>query len=219
MTDPTITIAGLEARINSLRSAVQHSNRTAAERMTMFVEASSNADRLTAERDALAAQLAEVRAELQAAQTDLHAARRSDEDEIDVLRADLASERAHLAACRTRIAGLEQAADERSREDKDRGARMDEIRAALGAHPFASDGHIADRIRALTARVAELEARPVLDVGRLAAALNQCELGPRASDIMRHLGPVTLPAQDRAEELTNAYVDEWNGRSDCRGDA
>ena len=62
MTDPTITIAGLKARIDSLRSAVQHSNRTAAERMTMFVEASSNADRLTAERDALAAQLAEVRA-------------------------------------------------------------------------------------------------------------------------------------------------------------
>lgn len=34
------------------------------------------------------------------------------------LRADLASERAHLAACRTRIAGLESAADERSKVAK-----------------------------------------------------------------------------------------------------
>ena len=176
-TDPTITIAGLRARINSLLSAVQHSNRTTAERVTMFVEASSNADRLTAERDALAAQLAEVRAELAAAPKvcAIHSyalegpcmtcgapwpgaekALRQERIEgmekmrrisravgcpnsveevveaVAALKSNLASERAHLATCRTRIAGLEQAADERSAE-----------------------------VARLTARVAELEARPV----------------------------------------------------------
>src|SRR6056300_1038064 len=209
MTDPTITIAGLRARINSLLSAVQHSNRTTAERVTMFVEASSNADRLTAERDALAAQLAEVRAELvqlggadlardaaedRAARLDADLAKVRAElaaapkvcaihsyalegpcmtcgapwpgaekalrqeriegmekmlrisravgcpnsveevvEAVAAIKADLASERARLAACQTRITGLEQAANERSAE-----------------------------VARLTARVAELEARPVL---------------------------------------------------------
>ena len=226
MTDPTITIAGLRARINSLLSAVQHSNRTTAERVTMFVEASSNADRLTAERDALAAQLAEVRAELAAAPKvcAIHSyalegpcmtcgapwpgaekALRQERIEgmekmrrisravgcpnsveevveaVAAIKADLASERAHLAACRTRIAGLEQAADERSAE-----------------------------VARLTARVAELEARPVLTHEILSAAIKKARKVPpyiarqAADEYMPHLGPVTLPAQDRAEELTDA---------------
>ncbi len=257
-TDPTITIAGLRARINSLLSAVQHSNRTTAERVTMFVEASSNADRLTAERDALAAQLAEVRAELvqlggadlardaaedRAARLDADLAKVRAElaaapkvcaihsyalegpcmtcgapwpgaekalrqeriegmekmrrisaavgcpnsveevvEAVAAIKSDLASERAHLAACRTRIAGLEQAANERSAE-----------------------------VARLTARVAELEARPVLTHEILSAAIKKARKVPpyiarqAADEYMPHLGPVMLPAQDRAEELVSAW--------------
>ena len=200
--------------------------------------------------------------ELLATALDLCATLRADRD---ALRTDLASERAHLAACRTRIAGLEQAADERSkevarlseeersagwatvkaenqraisaeaevarltariagleqaadersREDKGRGARMDEIRAALGAPPFASDGHIADRIRALTARVAELEARPVLTREALQLAITSKRTtreGPQIgtdATIFAQLtegGPVTLPAQDAATALAKALM-------------
>jgi len=131
VTDPTITIAGLEARINSLRSAVQHSNRTAAERMTMFVEASSNADRLTAERDALAAQLAEVRAELAKAPKvcAIHSYEHGP-GPCMTCGAWPPGTRELIAACRTRIAGLEQAADERSAEV----ARL----TALGAPPTST---------------------------------------------------------------------------------
>jgi len=208
MTDPTITIAGLEARINSLLSAVQHSNRT------------------TAERDALAAQLAEVRAELAAAPKvcAIHSyalegpcmtcgapwpgaekALRQERIEgmekmlrisravgcpnsveevveaVAAIKADLASERARLAACQTRIAGLEQAANERSAE-----------------------------VARLTARVAELEARPVLTHEILSAAIKKARRLPpyiarqAADEYMPHLGPVTLPAQDRAEELVSS---------------
>lgn len=185
MTDPNITIAGLRARIDSLLSAVHHSNRTTAERVTMFVEASSNADRLTAERDALAAQLAEARAKLDAAPKvcaihhyehegpcmECGAWPQGAREWFAKLRADLASERAHLAACQTRIAGLEQAADERSAE------------------------------------VARLEARPVLTVERLTEAWccagaeigmpNRSYVADLAGRAMRHLGLVTLlTAQD-----------------------
>lgn len=59
----------------------------------------------------------------------------------------------------------------------------------------------------LTARVAELEARPVLKVERLAEALDAHGHAALARKVFAHLGPVTLPlpAQDRAEELTRAY--------------
>ena len=116
MTDPTITIAGLEARINSLLSAVQHSNRTTAEIVTMFVEASSNADRLTAERDALAAQLAEERAELAAAPKvcAIHSYEHGP-GPCMTCGAWPPGTRELIATCKERIAGLERAADERSR--------------------------------------------------------------------------------------------------------
>ena len=116
---------------------------------------------------------------------------------VAAIKSDLASERAHLAACQTRIAGLEQAANERSAE-----------------------------VARLTARVAELEARPVLTVERLAGAVASTvmtggagsTMNERGSDhhakassslaaaILAKLGPVTLPlpAQDRAEDLTQA---------------
>ena len=277
-TDPTITIAGLRARIDSLRFAVQHSNRTAAERMTMFVEASSNADRLTAERDALAAQLAEVRAELAAAPKvcAIHSyalegpcmtcgapwpgaekALRQERIEgmekmlrisaavgcpnsveevveaVAAIKSDLASERAHLAACQTRIAGLEQAADERSRtgqvSEPERSewigaavAVADALGGSLGPVSGTSGtidprewihfaAGLADRAKKLTARMAELEARPVLTHEILSAAIKKARKVPpyiarqAADEYMPHLGPVTLPAQDRAEELCRAY--------------
>ena len=183
MTDPTITIAGLRARINSLLSAVQHSNRTTAERVTMFVEASSNADRLTAERDALAAQLAEVRAELAKAPKvcAIHSYEHGP-GPCMTCGAWPPGTRELIAACQTRIAGLEQAADERSAE-----------------------------VARLTARVAELEARPVLTHEILSAAIKKARKVPpyiarqAADEYMPHLGPVTLPAQDRAEELVSAW--------------
>ena len=277
-TDPTITIAGLRARIDSLRFAVQHSNRTAAERMTMFVEASSNADRLTAERDALAAQLAEVRAELAAAPKvcAIHSyalegpcmtcgapwpgaekALRQERIEgmekmlrisaavgcpnsveevveaVAAIKSDLASERAHLAACQTRIAGLEQAADERSRtgqvSEPERSewigaavAVADALGGSLGPVSGTSGtidprewihfaAGLADRAKKLTARMAELEARPVLTHEILSAAIKKARKVPpyiarqAADEYMPHLGPVTLPAQDRAEELVSAW--------------
>lgn len=97
-------------------------------------------------------------------------------------------------------------------------ARLTARVAELEAETRVSDQRLVDQHDVWKARVAKLEARPVLDVGRLAAALNQCELGPRASDIMRHLGPVTLlPAQDRAEELIASYVDEFAARYEAEG--
>ena len=117
-TDPTITIAGLTAERDMLRSRLRDIAISvgAANEATCIGDASRA--RVAAERDALAAQLAEVRAELDRLRaTDLtrDAAESTAADQLAILRADLASERAHLAACRTRIAGLEQAADERSR--------------------------------------------------------------------------------------------------------
>ncbi len=90
-----------------------------------------------------------------------------------------------IATCRTRIAGLESAANERSKE-----------------------------VARLTARVAELEARPVLTHEILSAAIEKARKVPpyiarqAADEYMPHLGPVTLPAQDRAEELAAQIQNE-----------
>ncbi len=233
-TDPTITIAGLRARINSLLSAVQHSNRTTAERVTMFVEASSNADRLTAERDALAAQLAEVRAELAAAPKvcAIHSYEHGP-GPCMTCGAWPPGTRELIAACRTRIAGLESAANERSRtgqmSEPERSewigaavAVADALGGSLGPVSGTSGtidprewihfaAGLADRAKKLTARVAELEARPVLTHEILSAAIKKARKVPpyiarqAADEYMPHLGPVTLPAQDRAEELCRAY--------------
>ena len=99
-------------------------------------------------------------------------------------------------------------------------ADRDELRAvsnALSDESSKRDAQLAaarqviDEERAtvarLTARVAELEARPVLTVERLDDALQPVLFGTGnrakiASAAMAKLGPVTLPAQDRAEELT-----------------
>lgn len=251
--DPTITIAGLRAQVDSLEMSLRGAldDVAAGEEVRLIAEAEHAA--VSAERTALAAQLAEVRAELDAAPKvcAIHSyalegpcmtcgapwpgaekALRQERIEgmekmrrisravgcpnsveevveaVAAIKADLASERAHLAACQTRIAGMERAANERSGE-----------------------------VARLTARVAELEARPVLDGRMLAGAISHAHDDACArwagqsnaptmtliagEDVLRHLGPVTLPlpAQDRAEDLSNAYVDEWNGRGDCRGDA
>ena len=62
---------------------------------------------------------------------------------------------------------------------------------------------------------AKLEARPVLTVERLDVAM---AMGPgAAAHVMAKLGAVTLPAQDRAEELIAAYVDEYAARYEAAG--
>lgn len=99
-----------------------------------------------------------------------------------------------IAACQARIAGLEQAADERSAE-----------------------------VARLTARVAELEARPVLTAQSLCDALVHARAAGDflhvpaavAADVANRIvtgGSVTLPAQDRAEELAAAFMNERAAR-------
>ena len=214
MTDPTITIAGLRAQVDSLETSLRATidDGATSEEVRLIREAERAA--VAAERDALAVQLAEVRAELAKAPKvcAIHSYEHGP-GPCMTCGAWPPGTRELIAACRTRIAGLEQAADERIKEDKYRGARMDAIRAALGAHPFASDDHIADRIRALTDRVAELEARPVLTVEAAVAAAREADWSSAerhdaetvVTAVLGALGPVTLPSQDRAEELVSAW--------------
>lgn len=64
----------------------------------------------------------------------------------------------------------------------------------------------ADReLAKLRAEIAELRARPVLTVDLLRGALDAHGHAALARKLFAHLGPVTLPAQDRAEELCRAY--------------
>ncbi len=156
-TDPTITIAGLRAQIESLETSLRGSldDVAAGEEVRLISEAEHAA--VAAERTALAAQLAGARAELarlQAADLSRDAAESVGADQIAILRADLASERAHLAACRTRIAGLEAAANKHR-------AEIDAAVGQLASARQVTDERTAERDR-LTARVAEFEARPVL---------------------------------------------------------
>jgi hypothetical protein len=206
--------------------------------------------------------------ELLGAALDLCASLRTRRDETE---ADLTSERAHLATCRTRIAGLEQAADERSAEVARLTAQLEAAQKAgwetvkaenqrainaeaevarltnersewihaavsIGEHvdhlgPVAIGageinprewihyaqslaGRVKARIGGLTARVAELEARPVLTEDALSKSLGWTRHVPKnvadetASDVLRHLGPVTLPSPDRAEELCREYHED-----------
>jgi len=216
MTDPTITIAGLRAQIDSLYEMLKTANDGRAEKSSAAAWDYAARMRVESERDALAAQLAEVRAELAAAPKvcAIHSyalegpcmtcgapwpgaekALRQERIEgmekmrrisravgcpnsveevveaVAAIKADLASERAHLAACRTRIAGLEQAADERSAEvarlnEQVASARklVDKERAAGWQTAKAENQRAIDaeaEVARLTARVAELEARPV----------------------------------------------------------
>lgn len=222
MTDPTITIAGLtaerDALILSLRASIDYGATSEEVRLIAAAELAS----AKAERDALAAQLAEVRARLDAAPRSIELAELQAAHEKV-----LASERAHLAACQTRIAGLEQAADERSKEVARLTAQLEEARGALV--DIADDLHVSTigvtstdvatrcgvAVSRLTARVAELEARPVLTAQSLCDALVHARAAGDflhvpaavAADVANRIvtgGSVTLPAQDRAEELTDA---------------
>ena len=184
--DHAVTIAGLRAErdslIVSLRAAIDDGSTSEERLMRMIAEAELAC--VTAERDALAAQLAEVRAKLDAAPKvcAIHSYEHGP-GPCMTCGAWPPGTRELIAACQTRIAGLEQAADERSAE-----------------------------VARLTARVAELEARPVLTHEILSAAIKKARRLPpyiarqAADEYMPHLGPVTLPpAQDRAEELCRAY--------------
>src|SRR5574343_1440727 len=105
-TDPTITIAGLRAQVATLIDHLDSANTSRGDFSSLYSQHSAKVAAAEAERDALAAQLAEVRAELvQLGGADL--ARDAAEDRAARLDADLAKVRAELAA-QTRIAGLEQ---------------------------------------------------------------------------------------------------------------
>jgi len=182
-TDPTITIAGLRAKVSALIDHLETANQSRVNFSCGLSKMEAHAAEVEAERDALAAQLAEVRAKLDAAPKvcAIHSYEHGP-GPCMTCGAWPPGTRELIAACRTRIAGLEQAADERSKE-----------------------------VARLTARVAELEARPVLTVERLTSAVYLSRGIPMdiateaAKAIIASLGPVTLPAQDRAEELVYAW--------------
>lgn len=192
MTDPTITIAGLRAQVATLIDHLDSANTSRGEFSSLYSQHSAKVAAAESERDALAAQLAEVRAKLDAAPKvcAIHSYEHGP-GPCMTCGAWPPGTRDLIAACQTRIAGLESAANERSAE-----------------------------VARLTARVAELEARPVLTEERLRGALFACT--DWASDaevraILAALGPVTLPAQDRAEELIAAYVDAFAAGYEAEG--
>ena len=214
MTDPTITIAGLRARINSLLSAVQHSNRTTAERVTMFVEASSNADRLTAERDALAAQLTEVRAELvQLGGADL--ARDAAEDRAARLDADLAKVRAELAAapkvCAIHSYALEgpcmtcgapwPGAEKALRQERVEGMeKMRRISAAVGCPNSVEE--VVEAVAAIKSDLASERARLAAYKERIAGLEQAADQRTRSLD-------AALTAERETSRGLVAQVDTW----------
>lgn len=218
-----------------------------------------------AERDALAAQLAEVRADLDAAPKvcAIHSYEHGP-GPCMTCGAWPPGTRELIAACQTRIAGLEQAAGERAKEvarltaelaaeRQERAAgvtaaitdvreierlnrEIDELRSERAAYFGAAVGvaqalglsspgpagedprfyaealafarSLEGHAKKLTARMAELETRPVLTEERLRGALFACADGASDAEvraILAALGPVMLPAQDRAEELVSAW--------------
>ena len=144
-TDPTITIAGLETRIGVLSEALHDANRGRADTATAASKLDARLAATESERDALAAQLAEARAALDATPKvcAIHSYEHGPGPCL-TCGAWPPGTRELIAACKERIAGLEQAAGERAKE-----------------------------VARLTARVAELEARPVLTA-------------PEQDDPMRH---------------------------------
>ena len=251
--DPTITIAGLRAQVDSLETSLRGAldDVAAGEEVRLICEAEHAA--VAAERTALAAQLAEVRAELAAAPKGcaIHSYEHGP-GPCMTCGAWPPGTRELIAACQARIAGLEQAADERSKEvTRLTAGRTEWIGAAVAVGelvdhlgPVAGNsgeidprewiryaqglaGRVKARLASLTARVAELEARPVLTEGLLRGALFACADG--ASDdevraIMDKLGPVTLPAQDAAAAIVAAmqrhgwWCSQDSGDGRCEAD-
>jgi len=90
-------------------------------------------------------------------------------------------------------------------------AQVEEYRDAHGAK--------CDEIAKLRAEVAELRARPVLTEDLLRGALDAHGYAGLTRKLFAHLGPVTLPSPDRAEELARADYDWLNSAGDfdrCR---
>lgn len=83
------------------------------------------------------------------------------------------------------------------------------------------------KVDVLTAHVAKLEAQPVLTADMVARVLPRAVASTKgwvithpeetAKAIVEALGSVTLPAQDQAEELIAAYVDEFAARYEAEG--
>ena len=242
-TDPTITIAGHEARIEALSEALHDAHRAFADVSTSARKMDALNAAVTAERDALAAQLAGARAEL---------SRRAADWDALALRADLASARAALYRSQRDEAEI-RGALAKVADAIGCGHSADAVAEAIGklaARASAAEAEAArltaecDQARAddqQKDRVAALEARPVLTEERLAEALTSLSTwrgermpwadgGARmwATDLVAQLnGPVTLPlpSQDPAdvfarvneydlgETIRVAYADGERGKS------
>ena len=141
--------------------------------------------------------------ELLGAALDLCATLRTERDEREeAIGATFAKHRAEIDAATAQLAAARQVIDE------------ERTRAAHASRDLSIALNERDEERAtvarLTARAAELEARPVLKVERLAEALDAHGHAALARKVFAHLGPVTLPlpAQDRAEELARLIAVE-----------
>jgi len=164
--DHAVTIAGLRAErdslIVSLRAAIDDGSTSEERLMRMIAEAELAC--VTAERDALAAQLAEVRAKLDAAPKvcAIHSYEHGP-GPCMTCGAWPPGTRELIAACQTRIAGLEQAANERSAEVARLTARP--VFAGVSEEELALEyARAVDRIPGIRAVLARLEVSLVAPV-------------------------------------------------------
>lgn len=137
----------------------------------------------------------------------------------------LINEAAHAAVAAERAAvadllsSVRAALARREADDLSRDA-TEPVSADAATAQLAAARQVIDEERAtvarMTARVAELEARPVLTAQWLTDRLahlgySRTHAEMDAQMILGILAAPLMPAQDRAEELGDAYVDAWNG--------
>ena len=194
--DATVTIAGLQAQVKSLSEACHALGADCVEAVAQANSLAAAFARAEAERDALAAKLTRAD-DQQTLSTWLRLLKAIDptaENTDDALRA--------VARLTARVAELE-------------------------AETRVSDQRLVDQHDVWKARVAKLEARPALTAGMVACVLPRAVASTKgwvithpeetAKAIVEALGSVTLPAQDRAEELIASYVDEFAARYEAEG--
>lgn len=259
--DATVTIAGLQAQVKSLSEACHALGADCVEAVAQANSARANAAAREAERDALAAKL-DAAPKVCA----IHSYEYGP-GPCMTCGAWPPGTRELIAACQTRIAGLESAANERTKTQADveqlkadlfRSQRDErEIREAMAsvanrlkcghsaeavvagvvrlttrvaeleAETRVSDQRLVDQHDVWKARVAKLEAQPALTADMVACVLPRAVASTKgwiithpeetAKAIVEALGSVTLPAQDRAEELIAAYVDAFAARYESEG--
>ena len=111
----------------------------------------------------------------------------------------------------------------RSSAEENRGALVDVADDLLVNTVGVTSTDIATRCGAavakLRAELAELRTRPVLTEDLLRGALDAHGHAALARKVFAHLGPVTLPSPDRAEELCRRYHDSTSTIDIARGPA